>query len=254
MGFAAKVKTGANLNPIGASLFGTCTTQASTQAKVAEITGLNSLTNMEGLTIHVYFANANESDDPAPTLTVTDGTFSYGPKAIRRAGNSPAGGTPKTSWNAGSILSLTFYGDEWYITGWLNDDTLYSNATVTTAGLMSASDKVKMNMLSTDVNIDILTSSTAITIDDGDWAADTSGTGGAPKYADYPYRAVVNVPYVEAEMIPQAIFNPDDIAAYGIAPIAEAIDDYLYFYAEVLPDTDITIPVTLMLKGRAWSR
>ena len=264
MAFAAKVRTSNSNKSIGSTLFGTCTTAANQYAKTVVIDGVDAL--IPGMTVHVkfVFSNTIKDNDHPVTLEIFPSEYGTGLGAapIYLYGTEHPGTTEKTSWKPNSVLSLTYEqvggDDAWLVNGWLNDDTTYDvvsyyPAPAGTNGLMSVSDKRILDNLAA-VNIDVRTGSTAVTIDDGDWAADTSGTGGVPKYEDYPYRAAVYDDLFVNGMVPQATFDPADIAEYGIAPIAEVVDDYIYFYAEVLPDADITVPMTLLFKGNSWPR
>ena len=85
--------------PIGSNLFGTCSTAGSTGAKVVTMPSFNVL--VEGVTIHVYFANGNTA--PLPTLQVG----STAAKAV--ICNGSQGGI----WKSGSFVSFTYYGGEW---------------------------------------------------------------------------------------------------------------------------------------------
>lgn len=80
--------------PIGSNLFGTCSTASATAMKTVTLSDFDVL--VEGVTVHVYFANGNEADDP--TLKV--GSTSAKPIV---------GG-----WDAGGVYSFTYYNGSWY--------------------------------------------------------------------------------------------------------------------------------------------
>lgn len=97
-------------------LYGTCTTAAKTAAKTTTISGVTELTT--GLTIHVRFTNANGVANP--TLQVNSLTA----KAIVRYGTTVPSTSAASSWNAGSVVSLTYDGTYWVMNDWNN--TTYS--------------------------------------------------------------------------------------------------------------------------------
>ena len=100
-------------------LYGTCTTAAKTVAKTITISGVTELTT--GLTIHVRFTNANGVANP--TLKVN----SLDAKAIVRYGTTVPSTSAASSWNAGSVVSLTYDGTYWVMNDWNN--TTYSAMT-----------------------------------------------------------------------------------------------------------------------------
>lgn len=100
-------------------LYGTCTTAAKTVAKTTTISGVTELTT--GLTIHVRFTNANGVANP--TLKVN----SLDAKAIVRYGTTVPSTSAASSWNAGSVVSLTYDGTYWVMNDWNN--TTYSAMT-----------------------------------------------------------------------------------------------------------------------------
>lgn len=102
-----------------APLYGTCTTAAKTAAKTTTISGVTELTT--GLTIHVRFTNANGVANP--TLKVN----SLDAKGIVRYGTTVPSTSAASSWNAGSVVSLTYDGTYWVMNDWNN--TTYSAMT-----------------------------------------------------------------------------------------------------------------------------
>lgn len=267
MGYVGKVKTGEVTNPIGATLFGVCKTAANLTEKVAVIPELLSIDNMDGLTIHVYFANSNSIADSSSahiTLRIdnaeSNGQTLVPPRQIMLSGSVTVGNTPATSWNAGSVLSLTYHAVEnaagkWFLDGWLNTDTVYGNATASTAGLMSASDKSKLDFM--NKYVDIVTVN-GWELPTSGWSLDTSVNNG-PKYADYPYKADFHPESLSGtDYVPIVIFLPSDIEEYGIAPIAEVVEigagtfavPHVRVYAETMPTSTIAIQATALLRGR----
>lgn len=92
--------------------YGTCSTEASTQAKTATISGITEL--YSGLCIRINFSNA-QSYDGTPTMNLN----SLGAKSIYRDGSTAA---KQNEWAAGEILDLCYNGTYWVIVngGWQN--------------------------------------------------------------------------------------------------------------------------------------
>lgn len=100
MSYASKRKLADNsIVPLGSNLFGVCTTASDTAGKVVAMSDFNVL--VEGVTIHVYFANGNTASNP--TLTVG----STASKAVRINGSNSG------EWNGGGFYSFTYYNNEW---------------------------------------------------------------------------------------------------------------------------------------------
>lgn len=121
--YAGKLNVGGNELPIGSTLYGTCSTGASTAAKVVTCANFDKL--LTGVTIHVKFTYSNTNS--SPTLNVN----STGAKTIYRYGTTKPGTTAKTSWQAGAVVSFTYDGSYWQMNDWLNDDTTYTASSTT---------------------------------------------------------------------------------------------------------------------------
>ena len=100
--------------------YGACSTAAATAAKTVTVDS-DSFVLKAGAGVRVKFTNSNTAS--SPTLNV-NGT---GAKAIRRYGTTAASTTAGSSWNAGSVVDLTYDGSYWYINNFLN--TTYSSMT-----------------------------------------------------------------------------------------------------------------------------
>ena len=116
--------------------YGYCTTAAKTVAKVVTVEpAITELT--EGLTIAVKFEYANGVANP--TLNV-NGT---GAKAIKRYGTTAPSTSGASSWNANSVITLTYDGTYWQIADWNNttystmSDAEYQAGTSTSARLIT---------------------------------------------------------------------------------------------------------------------
>lgn len=95
MAYMSKFKTKNQGNvPIGSNLFGTCSTAAGTSAKVVTLSDFNVLT--EGVTVHVYCANANSLASSTLKVGSTDAKPISGGK-----------------WSAGQVVSFTYHNGSW---------------------------------------------------------------------------------------------------------------------------------------------
>ena len=116
--------------------YGTCTTAAATVKKAVTITGFPS-TLAAGMKVAIRFSNSNTAT--SPTLSINSGTAI----AIKRYGTTAAGTATYSSWNAGTVVPMTYDGTYWMIDGWIN--TTYSaiseanieSLTGTTSGMIT---------------------------------------------------------------------------------------------------------------------
>lgn len=100
--------------------YGYCQTAAGTAAKTVTVTpAVTSL--YTGLTIAVKFQYANSVANP--TLNVNG----LGAKAIKRYGTTAPSTSAASSWNANSVIVLTYDGTYWQLADWNN--TTYSGMT-----------------------------------------------------------------------------------------------------------------------------
>lgn len=70
-------------------------------------------------------------------------------------------------------------------------------------------------------------------------------------YADFSYRAAIELTGVTASMIPEVIFGINDAATGNYAPGAESYNGGIYIYAADKPETTIVIPTVLCWKGNS---
>ena len=126
--------TGATVNR-----FGTCSTAAATAAKTVSITdGTFSLE--AGARVSVKFSNANTAD--TPTLNVAN----KGAKNIFHKGAKITTGVNKAL--LAGVCDFIYDGTQWHLIGnYIDTNTTYSAATQSSAGLMSADDKTKLDNL-----------------------------------------------------------------------------------------------------------
>lgn len=100
MAYATKKKLSDNsIVPLGSNLYGTCSTANSTATKVVVMPDFNVL--VEGVTIHVYFANANSGSN---TLLQVGSTSA---QPIKR------NGVAEGKWEGGSVISFTYSQGYW---------------------------------------------------------------------------------------------------------------------------------------------
>lgn len=233
MSYVGKVDTGGGESLIGTTLFGRCTTAATTAAKTATIAGLDHV--VEGLTVFVQFTNSNRA--ASPTFQI-DGS-GLEAKPIFLNGNVRPGTTDKDSWLAGSVLALTYDSAGWQISGWLNTDTntTYNDATESVHGLMSAADKTRLNRLSVITYSDVPVAA-------ADWVTEST-----PTYPGYSYKAVLALTNASASYVPTVIFTPQQIQSYNPAPVAVSGAGTVTIYVESKPTAAITIPTIQLVKG-----
>ena len=123
--YIGQVEVNSTLFPVGSRLYGTCSTNAAEAAKV--VTSENFDTLLLGITIHVKFTNSNTAENP--TLNV-NGT---GARPLYLYGTTPPGTTEQTSWVPGSVLAITYDGQNWILNDHIND----TNTTYTAASPIS---------------------------------------------------------------------------------------------------------------------
>lgn len=104
MAYAGKININGKTYPIGSTLYGTCSTSASTAEKMTDnVTGFDRL--MIGATIHLKMAFENTAE--SPTLNVN------GTGALPIYSHGSAEPDVSTSWSSGQVISLTYDGTGW---------------------------------------------------------------------------------------------------------------------------------------------
>lgn len=129
---------------------GVCESVANAVKKTVSISNFVLETNA---VIFVKFKNGNTAS--SPTLNVNN----TGEKAIWSKGAAIT-----ANLSANSTYVFQFNGTQWELVGDINTDTTYSTATTTSNGLMSSSDKSKLNGIAagaTNVTVDSSFSSTS---------------------------------------------------------------------------------------------
>lgn len=162
-GYIGKLSDGTTARPIAQTLYGTCSTAAATAAKVVTCADFDTL--ITGVTIHVKFTNSNTVANP--TLNV-NGT---GAKTIYRYGKTAPSTSVATSWFAGQVVTFVYDGTYWQMVDWqANDNTTYSAATTSANGLMSSSDKTKLNGIATGATKNASTTK-SVTLSASSWSS-----------------------------------------------------------------------------------
>lgn len=112
MGYVGKVTdTSGTTHLVGSTLYGTCTTAASTSTKVVSCANFSEL--VTGVTIHVRFTYSNTA--ASPTLDVN----STGAKNLCCYGTTRVGTTAATSWSDGAVVSFTYDGTRWMMNDYI---------------------------------------------------------------------------------------------------------------------------------------
>ena len=108
MSYIGNVSVDGTTHLVGSTLYGTCTTAASTAIKEVTLPNLDLI--LEGVTIHVKFSYTNGVANPR--LKINDSTANH---PIYRYGSTPVGLDAKTSWHPGEVVSLTYSSGAWYL-------------------------------------------------------------------------------------------------------------------------------------------
>lgn len=112
-------------NIVGKSVpYGYCTTGASTRAKTVTVSpAITELTAGVQILVKFQYANTASTTSSAVTLNVNG----LGAKDIKRYGSTNISNSAATSWNANSVVLLTYDGSYWQLTDYNN--TTYSGMT-----------------------------------------------------------------------------------------------------------------------------
>lgn len=100
MAYATKQNTTNGVKPLGSNLYGICSTASATATKVVSMPDFDVL--VEGVTIHVYFANKNTASNPTLQVGSTEA------KVIMYNGQADG------SWEDGGFISFTYYSGSWH--------------------------------------------------------------------------------------------------------------------------------------------
>ena len=201
--------------------YGTCVTAASTAAKVVKITGNENWDLFPGSIITVKFTYTNVASNP--TLNVNDKgamPIIYNTSNISTSNLAFAG-------SANRYITYVYTGSAFAFIGWsIDNNTTYSNATTSAAGLMSAADKKKLD------EIDTMKGATteSLTLSASNWDSNTQEVSSSVATED-------NVIIVSP--------TPDDQDTYsncGIKCSAQA-EGSLAFTCKTLPTIDIHVNV-----------
>ena len=165
--------------------YGTCSTAAATAAKTVSCSGFTLGT---GASIKVRFTVTNTAANP--TLNVN----STGAKAIMYR-NTAIGAS---NLAADRTYEFVYDGTNYQFIGDINTNTTYSAATTSTAGLMSASDKSKLDGIAKGANkytLPTASSSTLGGVKTTSSVTSTSGLTACPIISGVPYYRDTNTTY-----------------------------------------------------------
>jgi len=101
--YVGKVASEGAYHPVASTLFGTCSSPATTVEKEVVLSNFDTL--LPGATVHVQFTNSNKATKPTLKVENTDA------KPILMEGTAAPGDTPLKSWPANSVVSFTYDAD-----------------------------------------------------------------------------------------------------------------------------------------------
>lgn len=220
--------------------YGTCSTAGGTAAKTVTVDSAFTLT--AGVMVTIKFTNANFAS--SPTLNVN----STGDKALMQYGTTAVSNVAATSgWHAGAVVSFTYDGTNWVRDQGYNTNTTYSAATTSENGLMSSSDKSKLDGLNGSNYIlkDIQTAKTdamtqAVGIDSDGKLYTTPGGGGGTS----DYDALTNRPQINGVTL-TGNKSFEDLGLYTVTTAESATATLKNYDTTVLPGTPTAVAVTL---------
>lgn len=130
--------------------YGTCTTAAAAAEKVVTLSGAKGWTLTPGATVTVKFTNTNTANNPKLKVGSTDAkSILYNTSVITTSSLSMAG-------VAGRYITYVYDGTQYVFNGWSIDtdfNTTYSVATQSANGLMSSTDKTKLDGIATGAEV-----------------------------------------------------------------------------------------------------
>lgn len=130
----SKVAAGGGTHLVAPSAYFVCDTAAATQAKIAKCadTNINAFVPVHGTTIAVRFVNSNTYNGTVTlTLQTNGGTQIFAAHNLYRYGTTNVGTDVTNSWNANSIVTLTYdtalnSSGYWIMNNWLNNNNTYN--------------------------------------------------------------------------------------------------------------------------------
>ena len=123
MSYIGNVSVDGTTHLVGSTLYGTCTTAASTAIKDVTLSNFDLI--LEGVTIHVKFSYTNGATNPRLRINSSNANH-----PIYRYGTTPVGLDAKTSWHPGEVVSLTYSGGAWYLNDARDIPTITSKSVV----------------------------------------------------------------------------------------------------------------------------
>lgn len=115
------------------------------------------------------------------------------------------------------------------------ENTTYTEATTSKAGLLSAADKTKLNNAAQR----IIFSNKTVAVDD--WADDET-------YSDFPFKANIACSGVTSDYVAEVIFNVTDVISGIFAPVNETGAGVISIWASEKPSDTITVPTIMCFK------
>lgn len=136
--------------------YATCPTASGTAAKVATITpATTDFALAAGVTVAVKFDAANSVANPTLSVNGTDAC------AIKRYGTTAPSTSAATSWQDGSVATLTYDGTYWQLNNWLNNNDNYYDREAYKAALAASAaiSSGRIAVLGTDGKLKLLSAS-----------------------------------------------------------------------------------------------
>ena len=124
MAYVGKITdTSGTTGPVGSTLYGTCATAADQAAKVVTCADFDKL--ITGVTVVIKFTYSNTS-----TGTITLNVNGTGAKNMYRYGTTKPGNYAGASWQANSIVSVTYDGNYWMMNDFVYNDNTYDRTSI----------------------------------------------------------------------------------------------------------------------------
>lgn len=227
--------------------YGTCLTAAGTTAKTVTVD--SAFTLIAGVMVTVKFTNTNSAS--SPTLNVN----STGAKSLMQYGTTAVSTAAATSgWQAGAVVSFTYDGTNWVRDQGYNTNTTYSAATTSANGLMSSTDKSKLdglngsNYILKDIQAsktDAMTQAVGLGTD-GKLYTTPGGGSGTSDYDDLTNRPQINsVTLTGNKSFSDLGLDEVEVPLYTVTTAESATATLKNYDTTVLPGSPTTVALTL---------
>ena len=117
----------------------------------------------------------------------------------------------------------------------INGNALSSDITLTAASLGAVPTTRTINGTTLANNIVTRLFFNNVSVATSAWVSDST-------YTDYAYKAVISLNGVTADMFPEVVFLPDDVASGNFAPVVVSAAGSVTIYAKAVPSSAVTIP------------